>query len=139
MQIPPTEPLVSFNSRYKATHRVAFSLSSSEQYNKMVIVEYAKKLPQNTRDKLLRKIAKRDSYIRTLDDAFKQAVEINRETCFVEAAMGKFNDTNCTKIDTQINELDDSFQDFKINAMNTRSTYRSGDGSLNGSFERFSS
>ena len=43
------------------------------------------------------------------------------------------------KIDTQINELDDSFQDCDINAMNTRSTNRSGEGSLNRSFDRSSS
>ena len=73
MQISSTEPLVSFNSRYKAIHRVAFSLSPNEKYNKTVIVEYVKKPPQNTRDKLLRKITKKDSYIKTLDDAFKQA------------------------------------------------------------------
>ena len=128
MQTSPTEPLVTFNSRYKAIQRVAFSLSPSEQYNKTVIVEYTKKLPQNAGDKLLRKIVKRDSYIRTLDNAFKQAIEINRETSFVEAATGKYNDPNCTKIDTQINELNNYFQDCDINAMNTRSTNRSGDG-----------
>ena len=48
-----------------------------EQENKIVIVEYAKKLPANTRDKLLRKIAKKNSYIKTLNDAFKQAIDIN--------------------------------------------------------------
>ena len=126
MQISPTEPLVTFNYRYKAIHRVAFSLSPSQQCNKNIIVEYVKKLPQNARDKLLRKIAKRDSYIRTLEDAFKQAIEISRETSFVEAAAGKYNDQNYTKIDTQINELDDSFQDCDINAMSTRLTNRSG-------------
>ena len=104
-----------------------------------MIVEYAKKLPQNTRDKLLRKIAKKNSYIQTIDDAFKQAIEINRETSFVEAASGRYNNQNGTKIKTQINELDDSFQDCDINAMNTRSANRSGDGSFNGSFDRSSS
>ena len=139
MQISPTEPLVTFNYRYKAIHRVAFSLSPSQQCNKNIILEYAKKLPQNARDKLLRKIAKRNSYIKTLDDAFKQSIEINRETSFVEAAAGNSNDQNYMKIDTQINELDNSFQDCDINAMSTRSTNRSGDGSLNGSFNRSSS
>ena len=139
MEISPTKPLVTFNSKYEAIHTVTFSLSPSKQYNKTVIIEYAKKLPQNARDKLLRKIAKRDSYIRTLDDTFKQAIKINRETSFVEAAAGKYNNLDCTKIDTQINELDDSFQDCDINAMNTRSTNRSGDRSLNGSFDRSSS
>ena len=136
MQTSPTEPLVTFNHRYKAIHRVAFSLAPNEQYNKTIIVEYAKKLPQNTRDKLLRKIAKKNSYIRTLDDAFKQAIEINRETSFVEAASGRYSEQNNTRINTQINELDDSFQECDINAMNTRATIRSTNGSHNGSFDR---
>ena len=136
MQTSPTEPLVTFNHRYEAIHRVAFSLAPNEQYNKTIIVEYVKKLPQNTRDKLLRKITKKNSYIRTLDDAFKQAIEINRETSFVEAASGCYNEQNNTRIDTQINELDNSFQECDINAMNTRLTNRSTDGSHNGSFDR---
>ena len=129
MQPSPTEPLVTFNHRYEAIHKVAFELSPSDQYNRAIIVEYAKKLPQNTRDKLLRKIARKNSYIKILDDAFKQAIEINRETSFVEAASGRYNDQNCTEIETQINELDDSFQDCDINTLNTRSTNISGDGS----------
>ena len=111
----------------------------SEQESKTVIVEYAKKLPANTRDKLLRKIAKKNSYIKTLNDAFKQALDINRETSFVEAAMGRYNKQNGTKIETQINELSDSFQEYDVNAINTRSTNRSRDGSWNGSFDRSSS
>ena len=133
------EPLVTFNHRYKAIHKVAFRMSPSEQESKTVIVEYAKKLPANTRDKLLRKIAKKNSYIKTLDDAFKQALDINRETSFVEAATGRYNEHNGTKIDTQINELSDSFQEYDVNAMNMRSTNRSGDRSWNGSFDRSSS
>ena len=137
MQTLPTEPLVTFNNRYEAIHKVAFGLSPSEQCNRTIIVEYAKKLPQNTRDKLLRKIVKKNSYIKTLDDAFKQAIEINRETSFVAA--GRYNDQTYMKIETQINELDDSFQDCDINTMNTRSTNRSSDRSHNGSFDRSSS
>ena len=139
MQISASEPLVTFNHRYEVIHKVAFGLSPRQQDNKTVIVEYAKKLPLNTGEKLLRKIAKKNSYIKTLDDAFKQAIEINRETSFVEAATGSYNDQNGTKIETQINELEDSFQDYDINTMNTRSTDRSGDGSWNRSFNRSSS
>ena len=139
MQTSSTEPLVTFNHRYEAIHRVAFGLAPNQQYNKTIIVKYAKKLPQNTRYKLLRKIAKKYSYIRTLDDAFKQAIKINRETSFVEAASGCYNEQNNTRIDTQINELDNSFQDCDINAMNTRATNRSTDGSHNGSFDRLGS
>ena len=43
------------------------------------------------------------------------------------------------KIETQVNELDDSFQDCDFNAMNTRSTNRSSNGSHNRSFDRSSS
>ena len=43
-----SEPLVTFNHRYKAIHKVAFGMSHIEQENKTVIVEYAKKLPVNT-------------------------------------------------------------------------------------------
>ena len=139
IQFSMNEPLVTFNHRYEAIHKVAFKMSPGEQESKTVIVEYAKKLPANTRDKLLRKIAKKNSYIKMLDDAFKQALDINHETSFVEAATGRYNDQKGTKIETQINELSDSFQEYDINAMNTRSTNRSGDGSWNGSFDRSSS
>ena len=139
IQFSMNEPLVTFNHRYEAIHKVAFKLSPKEHESKTVIVKYAKKLPANTRDKLLRKIAKKNSYVKTLDDAFKQALDINRETSFVEAATGRYNDQSGTKIKTQINELSDSFQEYDINAMNTRSTNRSGDGSWNRSFDRSSS
>ena len=117
IQFSMNEPLVTFNHRYEAIHKVAFKMSPNEQESKTIIVEYAKKLPANTRDKLLRKIAKKNSYIKMLDDAFKQALDINRETSFVEAATGRYNDQNGTKIETQINELSDSFEEYDINAM----------------------
>ena len=139
MQTSPNEPLVTFNHRYEAIHKVAYRLPPSQQENRNAIVEYAKKLPLNTKHKLLRKIAKKNSYIKTLDDAFKQAIEINKETSFVEAASGRYNDQNSIKIETKINKLDDLFHDCDINAMNTRSTNRSGDGSFNRSFDRLSS
>ena len=82
IQISASEPLVTFNHRYEGIHKVAFGLSTRQQEKKTVIIEYAKKLPANTRDK-------KNSYIKTLDDAFRQAIEINRETSFVEAATGR--------------------------------------------------
>ena len=59
MQTSPTEPLVMFNHRYEVIHRVAFGLAPSQQYNKNIIVEYTKKLPQNARDKLLKKLQRK--------------------------------------------------------------------------------
>ena len=79
MQTSPNKPLVTFNHRYEATHKVAFGLSPSQQENRNAIVEYAKKLQRITRDKLLRKIAKKNSYIKTLDDTFKQAIKKKTE------------------------------------------------------------
>ena len=77
-----------------------------------LIVEYAKKLPANTRDKLLRKIAKKNSYIKTLDNAFKQAIDINRETSFVEAGTNRDIRTTqtgmtITKIETGLTTEED--------------------------------
>ena len=109
IKISANKPLVTFKHRYEAIHKVAFELSTRQQENKTVIIEYTRKLPANTRDKLLRKIAKKNSYIKTLDDTFRQAIDINRETSFVEAATGKYNDHSNTRIETQINELEDSF------------------------------
>ena len=77
IQFSMNEPFVTFNHRYEAIHKVAFRMLPSKQESKTMIVEYAKKLPANTRDKLLRKIAKKNSYIKTLDNAFKQALDIN--------------------------------------------------------------
>ena len=91
IQFSINERLVTFNHRYEAIHKVAFRMSPSKQESETMIVEYAKKLPANTRDKILRKIAKKNSYIKTLDNAFKQALNINRETSFVEAATGRYN------------------------------------------------
>ena len=67
IQFSMNEPVVTFNHRYEAIHKVAFKMSPNEQESKTVIVEYMKKLPANTRDKLLRKIAKKNSYVKTLD------------------------------------------------------------------------
>ena len=136
IQISAHELLVTFNHRYEAIHKVAFSISTRQQENKTVFIEYAKKLPTNTRDKLLRKLAKKNSYIKMLEDTFRQAIDINKESSFVEAVTGRSNDQANTRIDTQINELEDSFQDYDINAMSTRANNRSGDRSWNNSFDK---
>ena len=58
IQFSMNKPLVTFNHRYEAIHKVAFKMSPNEQESKTVIVEYAKKLLSNTRDKLLRNNSK---------------------------------------------------------------------------------
>ena len=102
IQISAHESLVTFNHRYEAIHKVAFGILTRQQENKTVLIEYAKKLPTNTRDKLLRKLAKKNSYIKTLEDAFRQAIDINKESSFVEAATGRSNDQVNTRIDVTL-------------------------------------
>ena len=80
-------------------------------------------------------MSRKDSYIRTLQDAFTSAIEINREISFVDATTGRAGETRIS----QINEMDDSFPDYEINAMSTRSTDRSGNKSFDRSFDRSSS
>ena len=91
------------------------------QIQKLQLTKYASKLPYNTSKKLLKKLSKENSYVNTLKAAFKTALEINRETSFVNASMAQQEENKGTSVDTQINELDDSFQDMDINYMNTRS------------------
>ena len=43
MQTSPNEPLVTFNHKYEAIHKIAFGLSPSQKDNRTVIIEYAKK------------------------------------------------------------------------------------------------
>ena len=70
-----------------------------------------------------------------LQDAFRNAIKINKEISFVDATTGRSGETRLT----QINEIDDSFPDYEINAMSTRSTDRSGNKSFDRSFDRSSS
>ena len=135
MQIPPDEPLATFNTNYQQIHQVAYDTSPDKQMNKTVIIDYIRKLPPYPRDKLLKKLARKDSYIKTLQDAFRNTVEINREISFVDATTGRSGETRLT----QINEMDDSFPDYDINAMSTRSTDRSRNRSFDRSFDRSSS
>ena len=60
------------------------------------------------------KIAKKDSYIRSLGDAFRTAIEMNKETSFVDAVTNRRTHNSPTKIDTQINELEYCFRAFTL-------------------------
>ena len=43
MQMPPDEPLATFNSRYQQIHQVAYETSPDKQKSKTVIIDYVKK------------------------------------------------------------------------------------------------
>ena len=66
---------------------------------------------------------------------FRNTIEINREISFVDATTGRSGETRIS----QINEMDNSFPDYEINVMSTRSTDRSGNKSFDRSFDRSSS
>ena len=71
MQISPDEPLATFNARYQQINQVAYDTSPDKQMNKTVIIDYVRKLSSYPRDKLLKKLARKDSYIKTLQDVFR--------------------------------------------------------------------
>ena len=135
MEIGTDEPLAIFNARYQQVHQIAYDTSPDRQMSKTVIIDYVKKLPSYPRDKILKKLSRKDSYVKTLQDAFRNAIEINREISFVDATTGRSGETRIS----QVNEMDDSFPDYEINAMSTRSTDRSGNKSFDRSFDRSSS
>ena len=60
LQITEDEPLVTFNARYQQVHQVAYETSPEKQMNKTVIIDYVKKLPAYPRDKLLKKLSRKD-------------------------------------------------------------------------------
>ena len=122
LKMDKNKPLITFNSTYEALHNIAFGFGPEMQTQKLQLTMYTSKLPYNTSKKLLKKLSKENSYMNTLKAAFKTALEINRETSFVNASMAQQEENKGTSIDTHINELDDSFQDMDINYMNTRSS-----------------
>ena len=89
MQIPPDKPLTTFNLKFQQIHHIAYNVTPDKQTDKMVIIDYVKKLPLYSRDKLLKKLSRKDSYIKTLKDAFHHAVEINRKMSLVDATTGR--------------------------------------------------
>ena len=124
------KPLITFNSRYEALHNIAFGFGPEMQTQKLQLTMYTSKLLYDTSKKLLKKLSKEKSYMNTLKAAFKAALEINRETSFVNASMAQQEENKGTSIDTQINKLDDSFQDMDINYMNTRSSSQNSQNSI---------
>ena len=111
IHMEPNELLMTFNCRYKALHHIAFGLSADRQTHKPTPTQYTSKTIEKIRYKT-------NLYIEMLEDAF---ININRETSFVNI-ISEQKYENKTRIDTQINKLDESFQNFGINYMNTKSS-----------------
>ena len=132
------EPLITFNSRYETMHNTAFGFGPEIQTQKRQLTIYTSKLPYDTSKKLLKKLSKENTYVNTLKAAFKAALEINRETSFMNASIAQQKENKGTSVDTQINELDDSFQDMDINYMNTRCSSHNSQNSNTSSGSSFS-
>ena len=106
MQIPPDKLLTTFNSKYQQIHHIPYNVTPDKQTDKMVIIDYVKKLPLYSRDKLLKKLGRKDSYIKTLEDVFHHAVEINREMSLVDATTGRTlkRSTSATVTDNRMHD-----------------------------------
>ena len=110
LKMDKNKPLITFNSRYEALHNITFGFGPEMQTQKLQLTMYASKLPYDTSKKLLKKLSKENSYVNTLKAAFKAALEINRETSLVNASMAQQEENKGTSTETQIHELDNSFQ-----------------------------
>ena len=89
LKMDKNELLITFNSRYKVLHNIAFGFGPEMQSHKLQLTMYASKLPHEISKKLLKKLSKENFYINTHKAAFKAAIEINRETSFVSASIAQ--------------------------------------------------
>ena len=87
LKIDKNEPLITFNTRYEALDNIAFGFDPEMQSHKPQLTMYTSKLPYDTSKKLLKKLSKENSYVNMLKAAFKAALEIDRETSFLNASI----------------------------------------------------
>ena len=73
---------------------------------RFALEDYANSLPEYTADKLLYKIVKFDSWIKTLQDAMDHAVKIDQESRQSEVMRNRRNNSS-ELIDTTVNEISD--------------------------------
>ena len=114
MRMSPDQPIASFNYYYSAVHKAAFEITPEQQFMRTAREDYANSLPEYTASKLINKMVKANSYIKTLQDAMDQAVKIDQETRQVEVMRIRRNassDSSDTTINTSVNEV----SEFDIN------------------------
>ena len=104
MRMTPDQPIASYNYNYAAVHEAAFDINPSEQRMRFALEDYANSLPEYTADKLSYKIAKVNSWIKTLQDAMDHAVKIDQESRQSEVMRNKRNNSG-QLIDTTVNEI----------------------------------
>ena len=106
MKMTSDQPIASYNYNYAAVHKAAFDINPSEQRMRFALEDYANSLPESTADKLLYKIVKVDSWIKTLQDAMDHAVKIDQESRQSEVMRNRRNNSS-ELIDTTVNEISD--------------------------------
>ena len=104
MKMTSDEPSATYNYNYAAVHEAAFDINPSKQRMKFTLEDYANSLPKYTADKLLYKIVKVDSWIKTLQDAMDHAVKIDQESRQSKVMRNRRNN-NSELIDTTVNEI----------------------------------
>ena len=114
MKMSPDQPIASFNYYYAAVHEAAFEITPEQQFMRTAREDYANSLPEYTASKLINKMVKANSYIKTLQDTMDQAVKIDQETRQAEVMRIRRNassDNSDTTINTSVNEV----SEFDIN------------------------
>ena len=80
MKMPTEQPILSYNSYYAEVHEAAFDMIPEQQHMRFALESYTNFLPEYTARKLSSKIVKKDSQIKTLQEAMDQAVRIDQES-----------------------------------------------------------
>ena len=106
MRMTSDQPIASYNYNYAAVHEATFDIHPSEQRMSFALEDYANFLPEYTADKLLYKILKIHSWIKTLQDAMDHAVKIDQESRQSEVMRNRTNNSS-EIIVTTVNEISD--------------------------------
>ena len=126
MRMSTEQPFRSYNYYYAAVHEAAFEITPDKQFMRFALEDYTNSLPKYTAGKLSDKIVKRNSFIKTLQDAMDHAAKIDQESRQAEVMRSRRNANNST-IDTTINATVDEVADWDVNYITTKQ----GDSRLN--------
>ena len=78
MRMSTDQPIGTYNYYYAAVHEAAFEIKPEQQCMRFALEDYANSLPEYTAGKLIDKIVKRNSFVKTLQDAMDHATKIDQ-------------------------------------------------------------
>ena len=115
----PDQPIRSYNYYFTAIHEIAFGKEPEKQDMRFVLEDYANSLPEYTANKLIDKVVKRDSWIRSLKDAMEHAIKIDQESRQAEVMRTRRN-ASSTSINTTANTTMNELDELDVNYMAAR-------------------